>query len=144
MGKVHVVCSTLVLAEVYKTPRDDKGRRRSDLIKQQIESPAVHLVDVSPVVAKRAAELRSQYNFHTPDSIHLATALLEKVDWFITLDKRLAKPLGSLKTPEGVKPYLLTAETARATLPWMMGQDMLSADMAGGGSIATLGLDRLD
>jgi len=47
-------------------------------------------VDLS--VSSIAAYLRSKYTFlKTPDSIHLATAILVKADFFLTSDKQLVK-----------------------------------------------------
>lgn len=51
-----------------------------------------HFVPVDMVISLEAARLRAHYpSLKTPDSIHLATALVEKADYFITDDKRLNK-----------------------------------------------------
>lgn len=40
---------------------------------------------------ERAAELRAQHGFKTPDAIHLATALVQAADVFLTGDAGLTR-----------------------------------------------------
>jgi predicted nucleic acid-binding protein len=42
-------------------------------------------------VIERATDLRASYGFKTPDALHLASAIEEKADVFITGDSKLAK-----------------------------------------------------
>ncbi|MGH2585186.1 MAG: type II toxin-antitoxin system VapC family toxin [Dehalococcoidia bacterium] len=49
------------------------------------------IVEVSAAVIERATELRSRYGFRTPDAIHLATAVEESADVFLTGDTRLSR-----------------------------------------------------
>lgn len=49
------------------------------------------LVEISPAVIERATELRAKYGFKTPDAMHLATAVLENADVFLTGDRQLEK-----------------------------------------------------
>ena len=44
---------------------------------------------INTEVLEVALEIRAKYNFKTPDSIHLATAIYCKCDSFVTNDKRL-------------------------------------------------------
>lgn len=53
--------------------------------------PEVELWDVTEGVLEKATELRAQLNFHTPDAIHLATAVLAGVSAFLTGDRNLAR-----------------------------------------------------
>lgn len=53
--------------------------------------PGVVLADVSARVLERATELRAQHGFKTPDAIHLATALVQAADIFLTGDAGLAR-----------------------------------------------------
>ncbi len=46
---------------------------------------------LTPEVIDKATELRAEYNFKTPDSIHLAAAIIGKCDVFLTNDYRLKK-----------------------------------------------------
>ncbi len=54
----------------------------------------LRMADVSVPVLDRAAELRVQHGFKTPDAIHLATALLETADVFLTGDAGLKRCAG--------------------------------------------------
>lgn len=47
------------------------------------------LAEISPTVIEAATDLRARYGFKTPDAIHLATAIAEKADTFLTGDAQL-------------------------------------------------------
>ena len=51
----------------------------------------LRVVDIGPAVLARATELRAQLAFKTPDAIHLATALVDKADTFLTGDGQLKR-----------------------------------------------------
>jgi len=53
--------------------------------------PSLEIVDVSPSIAKSAAQIRRVYCFGLADSIQLATALSANVDIFITNDQELKR-----------------------------------------------------
>lgn len=48
------------------------------------------LPEISAAVIERATDLRAAHGFKTPDAIHLATAIEEHADIFLTGDARLA------------------------------------------------------
>ncbi|MBO0798451.1 MAG: type II toxin-antitoxin system VapC family toxin [Blastocatellia bacterium] len=47
------------------------------------------IVPLTRDIIDRATEIRAQYNFKSPDSIHLAAAVVAKCDVFLTNDHRL-------------------------------------------------------
>ena len=47
--------------------------------------------ELTPDLIERATEIRAGYGFKTPDALHLASAIEEKADVFITGDGKLAK-----------------------------------------------------
>jgi uncharacterized protein len=49
------------------------------------------VAELSAAVVERATELRARYGFKTPDALHLATAILERADVFMTGDAALAR-----------------------------------------------------
>jgi predicted nucleic acid-binding protein len=51
----------------------------------------LHLIPITADVIEQATELRALHSFRTPDSIHLATALLAQADVFLTGDKGLSR-----------------------------------------------------
>lgn len=84
-GHVTLVESTAVLAEVLPShPSGDPDKRQ--LILELLESPQTELVDVTTVVARRAAEFRVAQGLKTWDAIHLATAVVSGVDVIFVRD----------------------------------------------------------
>lgn len=49
----------------------------------------VEIVPLTRDVIDRATEIRAQFNFKTPDSLHLAAAVVSNCDVFLTNDHRL-------------------------------------------------------
>jgi predicted nucleic acid-binding protein len=55
------------------------------------------IVEIFPLtrdVVDLATEIRAQYNFKTPDSLHLAAAVISNCDIFMTNDQRLNRFTG--------------------------------------------------
>ncbi|MBO0698458.1 MAG: type II toxin-antitoxin system VapC family toxin [Zavarzinella sp.] len=55
------------------------------------KAEVIHMV---PAVFDKAAEIRASFNFKTPDSLHLAAAVIHGCDVFYTHDHRLGKYTG--------------------------------------------------
>jgi len=49
------------------------------------------LIEIASSVIERATDLRARYKFKTPDAIHLATAIEDHADRFLTGDKELTR-----------------------------------------------------
>jgi predicted nucleic acid-binding protein len=99
-GAVKLVESTAILTEVLPShTRDTEAHTRArEGIRALLESPETQLVDVNAVVARKAGDLRAKHaGLKTWDAIHLATAILARVDVLIVRDSKF--PLG---TYEGV------------------------------------------
>lgn len=116
-GDAQLVESVIVLAEVYKrsTHPDEMERQRQDAllddIRANLESRDVMLLDVTPPVARKATELRTKYRLKLPDATHLATALLNRCDWLVTLDRDFPQ-LGALRV------FRMELLDPAASLPW--------------------------
>ncbi|MGH8609634.1 MAG: type II toxin-antitoxin system VapC family toxin [Gammaproteobacteria bacterium] len=54
----------------------------------------VEMASLTRDVIDRATEIRAQYNFTTPDSLHLAAAVISNCDVFLTNDHRLNRFTG--------------------------------------------------
>ncbi len=54
----------------------------------------VEMIPLTRDVIDRATEIRAQYNFKTPDSLHLAAAVISNCDVFLTNDQRLNRFAG--------------------------------------------------
>ena len=93
-GQIRLVESTAILVEVRpKHGRDDErnARVRADLL-ALLQSRKTDLIDVNTVVARKAGELAADLSLETWDAVHLATAILGKVDVFVVRDGKL--PMG--------------------------------------------------
>src|SRR5947199_3006978 len=62
-------------------------------------SRVVELTPFPPAVFRRAAEIRAQFNFRTPDALHLAAAVEAACDVFLTNDAGLSRPARLLAEP---------------------------------------------
>jgi predicted nucleic acid-binding protein len=56
---------------------------------QLFARPDVRMVPLTATVFDRAAQVRADYNFKTPDALHLAAAVEAGCDRFLTNDSRL-------------------------------------------------------
>lgn len=53
--------------------------------------PTLVLADISAPVIEQATDLRARYRFRTPDALHMATAIVEHADVFLTGDAVLRR-----------------------------------------------------
>lgn len=56
-----------------------------------LDSPGFRTIDIDPVSAERAADLRARYGFRLPDALQLAVAIGERCEAFLPNDRRLAR-----------------------------------------------------
>lgn len=116
--KAQLLESVLVLGEVYKrsTAGAEVDRSREDAklgeIRKLLTSQKVTLLDVTPPVVQKATELRQAHSLKLPDAVHLATAILNRCDWFVTFDRDFQRVTGPTV-------FRLDRVPERATqLPW--------------------------
>lgn len=86
-----MVTSRLSMLECRVKPRresDHEGLARFDGF---FGREKLVVVDVSARVIERATKLRAAHGFRTPDALHLATALLEGAQIFLTGDTNLTR-----------------------------------------------------
>jgi predicted nucleic acid-binding protein len=89
-GEIFAVTSILSLLETLVIPI-----RKSDALLTQkyheilLDTEGLLTVELSQVVAEEAAKLRAFHSIHTPDSIQMATAIIENASFFLTNDKGL-------------------------------------------------------
>lgn len=89
-GEFRVVTSVITLLEVLVYPLRQLDRTLADRYRNILSfSPSLRTVEVSREIAEKAAELRSIYNLQTPDSIQMATAIVNRASFFLTNDVRL-------------------------------------------------------
>ncbi|MEO6760861.1 MAG: type II toxin-antitoxin system VapC family toxin [Candidatus Saccharimonadales bacterium] len=78
------ICSTLTVTECL-------AQVTKITLKTFHELPQLDLIPLDEAVANQAATLQRDANLRIGDAIHLATALQEKADLFLTNDLQLAK-----------------------------------------------------
>ena len=89
-GEFTVVTSVVTIAEALVYPL----RQGNTALAQQyrdilFNSQGLTTIEVVPVIAETAAQLRADYNLRTPDAIQMATAISEGASFFLTNDARL-------------------------------------------------------
>jgi predicted nucleic acid-binding protein len=89
-GHCHLLASVLTLMEVLVVPQ----RRQLDALTAFYREffltfPNLTLVPMGTEIVEIASGLRARHRLRTPDALHLATALQQRVDGFVTEDARL-------------------------------------------------------
>jgi predicted nucleic acid-binding protein len=84
-----VFTSIITLTELlsFNAPKSELEKLEQELILM----PNLTIVEVNLQVARDAARIRRTYKFRLPDSIQLATAIINKTQAFISNDVGLAK-----------------------------------------------------
>lgn len=94
-GEFRVVTSVITLLEVLVYPLRQLDTTLADRYRNILSfSPSLRTVEVSREIAEKAAELRAIYNLQTPDSIQMATAIVNRASFFLTNDVRLPSVSG--------------------------------------------------
>jgi predicted nucleic acid-binding protein len=89
-GEFRVVTSVITLLEVLVYPLRQLDTTLANRYRNILSfSPSLRTVEVSREIAEKAAELRAIYNLQTPDSIQMATAIVNRASFFLTNDVRL-------------------------------------------------------
>jgi predicted nucleic acid-binding protein len=83
------VTSRLSRLECRSKPLRD--RNAALLAQYDAALATTRIVDVSAAIIERATEMRARYGFRSPDAIHLATAIDEGADVFVTGDAALGR-----------------------------------------------------
>lgn len=91
-SQLSVITSTVTLLEVLVFPIAQRNNEAINKYREVLLSAhGLATVDLSPVIAVEAAQLRAMYNIPTPDAIQLGTALHMNATAFLTNDRALRK-----------------------------------------------------
>jgi predicted nucleic acid-binding protein len=91
-GDLTAFTSALVLTELLVPYyRGNASELAGSMISALRDLPNLTFNPVDSHVAVRAAKLRARYNLHTPEAVHVATAVENGAQWFITDDHRLRR-----------------------------------------------------
>ena len=89
-GKLELIASVMAFTECAVKPYQEGNWMALDQIKLMFQMPHLTVYPVDDQVAEEAARIRAVYNFKMPDAIHLATAIIQRADVFLTNDYHLA------------------------------------------------------
>ena len=91
-GEVQLVVSALTLIEVIKMKNHPSlPRDKEEMIRKYFQNDFIKLVNVDRMVGELARSLIWGFNVQPKDSIHVATAILQKVPVLNTFDAGLIK-----------------------------------------------------
>jgi predicted nucleic acid-binding protein len=85
------VCSELTRLECRVKPIRDSEDALLSAFDSYFSEIVGRVIPLSRQVMEQATLLRARYGFRTPDSIHLAAAIVDDCDLFLTNDRRLAR-----------------------------------------------------
>ncbi|MBI4519041.1 MAG: type II toxin-antitoxin system VapC family toxin [Deltaproteobacteria bacterium] len=87
----RIVTSQLSRLECRVRPLRDKDTGLLARYDKFFSARRLVLAELTPAVIDQATELRAKYGFKTPDAIHLATAIDDGTDVFLTGDTTLQR-----------------------------------------------------
>ena len=89
-GQAKGLTSTITLLEVLVLPLREGNKKLADAYRSiLLSSKNLETCEISNAISEKAAALRAKYGFKTPDSIQLATAIIRRMDYFLTNDLAL-------------------------------------------------------
>lgn len=86
-----LITSALSTLECRVKPLRDGSEQLLRRYEEIFKYRRLRVVDIGPAVLAKATELRAQFAFKTPDAIHLATALVDNAETFLTGDDNLKR-----------------------------------------------------
>ncbi len=87
----RLLTSRLSRLDCRVRPIREGNRRLLELYDDLFGAERMQPVELSAAVLDEATDLRAADGFKTPDAIHLATAICEKADAFLTADSSLGR-----------------------------------------------------
>ena len=91
-GELYFQTSVLTLLEVLVQPLRLRKQSLADQYEEILTtSPNLEIFDVNIEISRKPAELRANYNTKTPDSIKIATGIVNNANFFFTNDKGLKR-----------------------------------------------------
>lgn len=84
------VTSTITIEEYAIVPYRENNKKLLDDFDMLMKDTETDIVDITKPIAKKAAEIRADYNkFKAMDALQLAAAVISGCDIFLTNDKQL-------------------------------------------------------
>jgi len=94
-GEILAVTSELTVAEVLVKPRRDKNTKLEEAYRRfLLPTESLRTSPVTREVLEAAAGIRANSTLKLPDAIHVATAIREQCDSYLTNDERFTSVTG--------------------------------------------------
>ncbi len=91
-GEIEGIVSVITLLETLVRPLKEKDSVLAGNYRRILtESRNIELVDITPEIATKAAEIRSKYGTLLPDAIQAAVTMNHKADFLLTNDKGFSR-----------------------------------------------------
>ena len=87
----RLLTSRLSCLECRTRPVRDNDRKLLEAYDKLFGADRMVIVEITAEIVVTATKLRARHGFKTPDAIHLASAIEEKADIFLTGDSSLAR-----------------------------------------------------
>lgn len=87
--EIRLITSTITTLEVITGLKKEGVKEDVESFENMLKDFEIKVLDFKQSHVGKAAQLRSDYGFKTPDSIQLAIAIEEQIPGFITNDKQL-------------------------------------------------------
>jgi predicted nucleic acid-binding protein len=89
-GRCHLVASILTLMEILVVPKRTGQTALTRFYREFfLGFPHLSLLPIDAAIAEVASDLRARHRLRTPDALHLATAMHQGAEGFVTEDARL-------------------------------------------------------
>lgn len=90
--KITLIASTLLLSEILVSPYKTKNKQLLQIYQNLDQTITnLNLIPLNKKIADQTAFIRAKYDIRTPDAIHLATAIDQQANLFVTADQQLSK-----------------------------------------------------
>lgn len=91
-GEIEGIVSVVTLLETLVRPLKERDFVLAENYRRILtESINMELVDITPKIATKAAEIRSKYGILLPDAIQAAVTINHKADFLLTNDKGFSR-----------------------------------------------------
>jgi predicted nucleic acid-binding protein len=90
-AEVIGITSTVTLLEVLVLPLREEDFSLAREYRSILLHSNLRLISLTHDIAEKAAEIRARHNLRTPDSVQVATAILNSADLLIANDKKWKK-----------------------------------------------------
>lgn len=101
VGKYQLIASPLIVQEILAGVYKKVPHMANEIYSLLISFPNICWKEYNLEVADFSAQITAKYNLKSPDAIHLASAILNQANQFITSDLKLITAIEKVQSSEG-------------------------------------------